>query len=131
MDLLSSGSGTGWLAAGLRRRHEHLNYPALTGLLGRQPVGQVCRHRPRQGQDPGDPDGPVLVKRMPGVVLDQEDIDSIDSQSVGHRNSWGIEHAIAEPKQWRPLQRCLGRREHFQETALAIAGLASDRAAVR
>ncbi len=30
-----------------------------------------------------------------------------------------VEHAIAEPKQWRPLQRYLGRREHFQETALA------------
>jgi hypothetical protein len=43
----------------------------------------------------------------------------------------GIEHAIAEPKQWRPLQRYLGRREHFQETALAIAGLVSDRAAAR
>jgi DDE superfamily endonuclease/Helix-turn-helix of DDE superfamily endonuclease len=42
-----------------------------------------------------------------------------------------IEHAIAEPKQWRPLQRYLGRREHFQETALAIAGLVSDRAAAR
>jgi DDE superfamily endonuclease len=42
-----------------------------------------------------------------------------------------IEHAIAEPKQWRPLQRYLGRREHFQETALAIAALVSDRAATR
>lgn len=42
-----------------------------------------------------------------------------------------IEHAIAEPKQWRPLQRWTGRRDHFQETALAIAGLVSDRAATR
>jgi DDE superfamily endonuclease/Helix-turn-helix of DDE superfamily endonuclease len=42
-----------------------------------------------------------------------------------------IEHAIAEPKQWRPLQRYLGRREYFQETALAIAGLVSDRCAQR
>jgi len=42
-----------------------------------------------------------------------------------------IEHAIAEPRQWRPLQRYLGRREHFQETALAIAALVSDRAAAR
>ena len=42
-----------------------------------------------------------------------------------------IEHAIAEPKQWRTLQRYLGRREYFQETALAIAGLVSDRAAAR
>src|SRR5215470_5724641 len=42
-----------------------------------------------------------------------------------------IEHTIAEPKQWRPLQRWTGRREYFQETALAIAGLVSDRAATR
>jgi DDE superfamily endonuclease/Helix-turn-helix of DDE superfamily endonuclease len=42
-----------------------------------------------------------------------------------------IEHAIAEPKQWRTLQRYLGPRDHFPETALAIAGLVSDRAAAR
>ena len=42
-----------------------------------------------------------------------------------------IEHAIAEPKQWRSLQRWTGRREYFEPTALAIAGLVSDRAAAR
>ena len=38
---------------------------------------------------------------------------------------------MAEPRQWRPLQRWTGRRVHFQEPALAIAGLVSDRAAAR
>jgi DDE superfamily endonuclease len=42
-----------------------------------------------------------------------------------------VEHAIAEPKQWRSLQRYIGRRDHFQDTALAIAGLVSDRSAER
>jgi hypothetical protein len=42
-----------------------------------------------------------------------------------------VEHAIAEPKQWRPLQRYIGRREYFEQTALAIAGLVSDRCAAR
>jgi DDE superfamily endonuclease/Helix-turn-helix of DDE superfamily endonuclease len=42
-----------------------------------------------------------------------------------------VEHAIAEPKQWRTLQRYLGRREYFEQTAFAIAGLVSDRAAAR
>jgi hypothetical protein len=42
-----------------------------------------------------------------------------------------VEHAIAEPKQWRPLQRYIGRREHFADTMLAIAGLVSDRCAER
>jgi hypothetical protein len=42
-----------------------------------------------------------------------------------------VEHAIAEPKQWRPLQRYSGRREHFEDTMLAIACLVSDRCAER
>jgi hypothetical protein len=42
-----------------------------------------------------------------------------------------VEHANAEHKQWRPLQRYLGRREHFDETYTAIAALVSDRAAER
>jgi DDE superfamily endonuclease/Helix-turn-helix of DDE superfamily endonuclease len=42
-----------------------------------------------------------------------------------------VEHAIAEPKQWRPLQRYIGRREHFEDTMLAIASLVSDRCADR
>jgi hypothetical protein len=42
-----------------------------------------------------------------------------------------IEHAIAEPKQWRTMQRWIGRRGYLEDTALAIAGLVSDRAAAR
>jgi DDE superfamily endonuclease/Helix-turn-helix of DDE superfamily endonuclease len=42
-----------------------------------------------------------------------------------------VERAIAEHKQWRTLQRYLGRRESFGETYLAVAGLVSDRAAQR
>jgi hypothetical protein len=42
-----------------------------------------------------------------------------------------IEHAIAEHKQWRSLQRYTGRRESYAQTHLAIAGLVSDRAARR
>ncbi len=42
-----------------------------------------------------------------------------------------MEHANAGHKQWRTLQRFLGRREDFDETYMAIAGLVSDRAAER
>jgi hypothetical protein len=42
-----------------------------------------------------------------------------------------VEHANAEHKQWRTLQRYLGRREDFDETYTAIASLVSDRAAER
>jgi hypothetical protein len=39
-----------------------------------------------------------------------------------------VEHANAEHKQW-PLQRWIGRREHYDQTHHAIAGLVADRAA--
>ncbi|MFE9493404.1 transposase family protein [Streptomyces collinus] len=42
-----------------------------------------------------------------------------------------VEHANAEHKQWRTLQRYLGRREYFDESYLAVAGLVSDRTAKR
>ncbi|MGI5142109.1 transposase family protein [Streptomyces sp. CA-106110] len=42
-----------------------------------------------------------------------------------------VEHANAEHKQWRPLQRYIGRREYYAETHLAIAGLVPDRTAMR
>jgi hypothetical protein len=42
-----------------------------------------------------------------------------------------VEHANAEHKQWRSLQRYIGNRDHYDETHLAIAGLVSDRAALR
>ncbi|MER5183955.1 transposase [Streptomyces sp. NPDC002896] len=38
-----------------------------------------------------------------------------------------VEHAIAEPKQWRSLQRWIGRRETLHEVMAAIGGLVSDR----
>ncbi|MFC8678074.1 transposase family protein [Streptomyces griseorubiginosus] len=42
-----------------------------------------------------------------------------------------VEHTNAEYKQWRPLQRFTGRRESYTEAHLAIAGLVSDRSAMR
>lgn len=42
-----------------------------------------------------------------------------------------VEHTNAELRQWAPLQRFTGRREIYEETHVAIAGLASDRSAQR
>jgi len=42
-----------------------------------------------------------------------------------------VEHAIADSKNWRPLQRWTGRREYLPETITAIGSLVSDRAAAR
>lgn len=41
------------------------------------------------------------------------------------------EHAIAELKWWRALQRFTGRRDLLPEIIGAVTGLASDRAAAR
>ena len=60
--------------------------------------------------------------------------DAIIWEAERHRQSSEricVEHANAEHKQWRPLQRYLGRRGDFDETYPAIAGLVSDRAAKR
>jgi len=68
----------------------------------------------------------------PGKNAPPEDLTSWEQQR--HQQSSAricVEHAIAEPKQWRPLQRWTGRRDYLPETALAIAGLVSDRAATR
>jgi hypothetical protein len=40
-----------------------------------------------------------------------------------------VEHAIADSKHWRPLQRWIGRREDLPETVRAVGSLVSDRAA--
>jgi hypothetical protein len=55
-------------------------------------------------------------------------------EQVRHRQSSRricVEHAIAEHKQWRSLQRWIGRRDYYGEAYPAVAGLVSDRAARR
>jgi len=42
-----------------------------------------------------------------------------------------VEHAIADSKNWRPLQRWTGKRDDLPETIQAIGSLVSDRAAAR
>ncbi|MDJ0340494.1 transposase [Streptomyces sp. H10-C2] len=42
-----------------------------------------------------------------------------------------VEHAIAEPKQWRSLQRWTGNRDDLPEVIAAIGALVSDRSAKR
>ncbi|MEU7599221.1 transposase family protein [Streptomyces sp. NPDC039022] len=66
-----------------------------------------------------------------------------DDAPLGEQHAWRemrrrqssrricVEHANAEHKQWRPLQRYIGRREHFAQTYRAVASLVSDRASRR
>jgi hypothetical protein len=105
--------GTG---AVCRKRDARLRGGGLTPGIRAWPATSPARSapRPRNGQAP-----PEETARWEQQRHQQS------SQRIC------IEHAIAEPKQWRPLQRYLGRRDHFPQTVLAIAGLVSDRAATR
>lgn len=70
-------------------------------------------------------------KKLPKDATDAERAEYNIARKTQSSQRICVEHAIAEPKQWRPLQRYIGRREHFEDTMLAIAGLVSDRCAER
>jgi hypothetical protein len=70
-------------------------------------------------------------KKPPKDATDAQRAEYNTSRKAQSSQRICVEHAIAEPKQWRPLQRYIGRREHFEDTMLAVAGLVSDRCAER
>jgi hypothetical protein len=70
-------------------------------------------------------------RKPPKDVTDVQRVEYHTARKAQSSQRICVEHAIAEPKQWRPLQRYIGRREHFEETMLAVAGLVSDRCAER
>jgi hypothetical protein len=109
-----------------------LRTEGIEDLLRRYPDVQAEVDAGYQGLARDFPGQVSAPPKKPGKNAPPEDTASWEQRR--HQQSSQricIEHAIAEPKQWRSLQRYLGRREHFQETALAIAGLVSDRAAAR
>ena len=82
--------------------------------LAKQFPGQVCAPplKPRAGAPPGE------ITQWEAARKAQS------SQRIC------VEHANAERKHWRSLQRYTGRRDYYDETHLAV-GLVSDRAATR
>jgi hypothetical protein len=101
----------------LLRAYPQVTADADSGYQGlaRDFPGQITAPPKKPGKD-----------ATPGQVTERE---AARKQQSSRRIC--IEHAIAEPKQWRTLQRYTGRREYFQDTALAIGGLVSDRCANR
>jgi hypothetical protein len=122
---------------------------------GPDPSGaDARRHRPAHRRDRGSlhhhPDVKAradsgyqgLARDFPGQVTappkkpskDATAEDAASYEQARHQQSSQricVEHAIAEPKQWRPMQRWTGRRNSFEETSQAVAGLVSDRTAKR
>lgn len=104
-------------------------------------IEDLLQHYPRVGCEV-DSGYTGLVRDYPGQVNGppkkppkDAPADDLDRWEAARKDQSSrricIEHSIAEPKQWRPLQRYPGRRDYFHETALAIAGLVSDRCAAR
>jgi len=101
----------------LLRRHPSVTADVDSGYQGlaRDFPGQITAPPKKPGKD-----------ATPSQVTERE---AARKQQSSRRIC--IEHAIAEPRQWRTLQRYTGRREYFEDTALAIGGLISDRCANR
>jgi len=78
---------------------------------------------------PGQVQAPPLKPKKDALPEETDTWDDLRHRQSSERIC--VEHANAEHKQWRSLQRYTGRREHFDETYAAIAGLVSDRAAER
>jgi Helix-turn-helix of DDE superfamily endonuclease len=135
--------------------HRHQRWPGTAALARRDPPRPQARchraaHRGHQGPAPPLPrrhrrrrlqiPGPGPRFPQPDHRPTQETGKDATPSQVTEREAARkqqssrricIEHAIAEPKQWRTLQRYTGRREYFEDTALAIGGLISDRCANR
>jgi hypothetical protein len=123
--------GSGWLlwAGAFRPGRMHdvtaLRTEGAEDLLRQHPKVTAEVDCGYQGLARGFPAQVSALPKKPGKDASPGQVTRWDRQR--HAQSSAricIEHAIAEPKQWRPLQCWTGRRDYLPQTALAIAGLA-------
>ena len=110
---------------GADRGHRRPVHPAPAGQ------GQSRRRRTAAWPDSSrtkDPAPPLKPKKD---AAPEENLAYAEQRHQQSSERSCVEHANAEHKQWRVLQRFLGRRDDFDETYLAVACLVSDRAAER
>ena len=124
----------GWARSGPGRMHDvtALRTDGIEDLLRRHPDVRAEVDAGYQGlarDFPGQVSAPPKKPRKDAPPEETARWEQQRHQQSSQRIC--VEHAIAEPKQWRSMQRWTGRREYFEDTALAIAGLVSDRAAAR
>jgi DDE superfamily endonuclease/Helix-turn-helix of DDE superfamily endonuclease len=104
----------------------------IADLLGQHPSVQVSADEGYRGLATAFPQQVHAPPRRPPKDAPAQALAVYEQ--LRHRQSSQrirVEHAIAEHKQWRSLQRWIGRRNYCGETYLAVAGLVSDRAALR
>jgi hypothetical protein len=104
----------------------------IVDLLGQHPRVQASVDEGYRGLASAFPGQVHAPPPKPAKAAPAEQVDAW--KQARHQQSSRricVEHAIAEHKQWRSLQRWIGRRDSYGETYLAVAGLVSDRAARR
>jgi hypothetical protein len=134
--VISDGQGRLLWAGAIRPGRMHdvtaVRTEGIEDLLRQYPRVKADVDNGYQGLARDFPDQVTAPPKKPAKDATAEDLtvhqEKRKAQS-SHRIS--VEHAIAEPKQWRSLQRYLGRRDRFGETFAAVAGLVSDRTAER
>jgi DDE superfamily endonuclease len=129
--VISDGQGRTLWSGAVRpgRMHDHtaVKTEGIWDLLQQHPRIKVRVDEGYRGLATAFPEQVTAPPRKPPKDAAAEVVDAY-RQARTRQSSQRIcvEHAIAEHKKWRTLQRYLGRREHFGETYLAVAGLISD-----
>jgi hypothetical protein len=133
---ISDGHGRTLWAGAVRpgRMHDQtaVNTEGIQDLLRRHPMVTATVDAGYRGLAKAFPDQVHAPPPNPSKYAPAEQIAGYElarKQQSSRRIC--VEHAVAEPKQWRSLQRWIGRRQYYAQTHLAIAGLVSDRAARR
>jgi hypothetical protein len=134
--VITGGQGRTLRAGAFRpgRMHDQtaVRTEGIAGLFEQFPQVKTkagAGYRGLASQFPGQAEAPPLKPEKDATPEETAEYEQQRHQQSSERIC--VEHANAGLKQWRPLQRFTGRREDFDETFLAIAGLVSDRAAKR
>lgn len=123
---------TGAIRPGRMHDQTAMKTEGICDLLENYPKVKVkvdAGYRGLAKQFPGQVQAPP---RKPGNDAPPQKVNAWEEARKTHSSARiRVEHANAEHKQWRSLQRWIGRREYYDQTHLAIAGLVSDRNAMR
>ncbi|WP_203184119.1 transposase family protein [Streptomyces pratensis] len=123
---------TGAIRPGRMHDQTAVNTEGIGDLFERYPTVKAKVDSGYRGLAKRFPDQVQAPPKKPGKDAPTTDVTAWE-QARKQQSSERIcvEHANAEHKQWRALQRYIGRREYYDDTHLAIAGLVSDRTAMR
>jgi hypothetical protein len=134
--VVTDGAGRTLRAGAFRpgRMHDQtaVRTGGIAGLFGQYPGVRAkadAGYRGLAREFPGRAQAPPLKPKKDAAPEETAAWDTERHQQSPERIC--VEHANAGHRQWRVLQRYLGRREDFAQTYTAVAGLVSDRAAER